>query len=78
MLKGMSPEDAKGVLASIVGAVIAFLAVYEICRYLLDESHGLIFGPILGTYAGVAVPYFVVRWMAGNGLIKAEQAPAKA
>jgi hypothetical protein len=78
MLKGMSREDGMGVLVSIVGAVVAFVVVYKICRHATDSDASLIFGPILGTYAAVAVPYAVVRWMAGKGLVKAGPIPAKA
>lgn len=77
MLKGMTAADAVRVAISIAGAAIAFIVVYKIVRAVTGPDLGMLLGPILGTYAGVAVPYLVVRMM-GSPVHEAPKAAAGA
>jgi hypothetical protein len=66
MQKRMTTADAVRVTISVVGAAIAFIVVYQLARAAITGDAGLLVGCILGTYAGVAVPFAVVRWAGGT------------
>jgi hypothetical protein len=75
VIEELKGPDGQRIAISMIGAAVAFLVIfYGVYAILGKDRHDLamLLGSLLATYGGVAVPYFVVKYLAAGE----EKAPA--
>ena len=61
MMSELKGPDGKFLGLSVVAAAVAFIVAFKVVRAVATGDLGLLLGSIIATYAGVAVPWIVVR-----------------
>ncbi|MFO1147846.1 MAG: hypothetical protein U1E62_05660 [Alsobacter sp.] len=58
--------DGQRIGISMIGAAVVFVVLFKLIYALFGANHdaAMLFGTLIPTFAGVSVPYFVVKMMA--------------